>query len=71
MLDDGKYDVVVVDANDDAGTVVLELAVLAGRHKGEVVTVRAGGLDRDPIDLLAVPATLTVIDREPTVQLEG
>ncbi len=46
-------------------------AIAAGDHRGEVVTVAASGLGRDPLDLLAVPATLTVLDGEPTVSLEG
>ncbi len=71
MLDDGTYDAVVVDATDDAGVVVLDLAVLTGPHKGEVVAVRTAGLGRDPLDLLAVPATLTVAAGEPSVHLEG
>ena len=70
MLDDGTYEVVVVDATDDAGVVVLDLAVLTGPHKGDVVTVRAGGLDQDPLDLLAIPATLTVAGGEPSVRLD-
>lgn len=72
MLADGTYDAVVVDANDaGGGSVALDLAVLAGPHKGEMVTVHATGLRRDPLDLLAVPATLTVADGRPTVALEG
>lgn len=72
MFPDGSYDVIVVDADhgDDA-TLVLELAIAAGEHKGEVVTVTAAGLDRDPLDVLAVPATLVVEDGRPTVTLEG
>src|SRR6476469_10184015 len=53
VLEDGTYDAVVVDASDDDGAVMLDLAVLAGPHKGEVVTVRAEGLGRDSLDLLA------------------
>lgn len=72
MLEDGTYDAVVVDATDDDGAVVVvELALLSGSHKGEVVTVRADGLGRDALDLLAVPATVTVSAGEPTLQLEG
>lgn len=71
MLDDGTYEAIVVDATDDSGTLVLDLAVLAGAHKGEVVTVSAEGLDRDALDLLAVPATLSVAGGQPSVQLEG
>ncbi len=71
MLGDGTYEAMVVDAVDDAGVVVLDLAVLTGAHKGEVVTVRASGFERDPLDLLAIPATLTVAGGQPSVQLEG
>lgn len=72
MFPDGRYDAIVVDADEgDDGAVVLELAIAAGEHKGEVVTVTATGLGRDPLDLLAVPATLTVLDGSPTVTLEG
>jgi hypothetical protein len=72
-LADGSYDVLVVDADgpDDAGVVHLELTLVAGPHKGELVTVAAAGLGRDGLDLLAVPATLTVAAGIPTVHLEG
>ncbi len=72
VFPDGRYDAIVVDADQgDDGAVVLELAIAAGEHKGEVVTISATGLGRDPLDLLAVPATLALIDGEPTVSLEG
>lgn len=73
VLEDGTYDVVVVDADDGGapGSVRLDLAVLAGAHKGELVTVNAADLGRDPIDVLAAPGTLVVADGEPTVVLEG
>jgi hypothetical protein len=75
VLEDGSYDVIVVDVTDDGGkgadrVVALELAVLAGSHKGEVVTVHAAGLRGDELDLLGIPGTLTVLDGEPSVQLE-
>lgn len=73
MLEDGTYDAVVVDADDgpETGTVSLDLAVLAGPHKGEMVTVTAAGLGRDALDLLALPATLVVAGGQPRVTLEG
>lgn len=78
MLADGTYDVVVVDAEQvdagdeaaEGGAVSLDLTILAGEHKGEVVTVRASGLGADPLDLLAVPGTLVVAGGEPRVALE-
>lgn len=73
MLEDGTYEAVVVDADEgpQTGTVRLELAVLVGPHKGELVTVIAADLGRDPLDTLAVPATLVVSNGQPHVHLEG
>jgi len=72
VLDDGTYEAIVVDAEQLDGDVLsIEVTIIAGEHKGELVTVRAEGLDRDPLDLLAVPATLTVDDGRPSVALEG
>lgn len=78
MLEDGTYDVMVVDAAPtvDAdgvadGGVRLDLTVIAGAHKGEVVTLGARGLHRDPLDLLGVPGTVVVADGNPRLRLEG
>ena len=71
MLDDGTYDAIVVDATDAADGITVELTILAGAHKGEVVSLTATALTGDPLDLLATPATLTVVDGEPTLRLEG
>jgi hypothetical protein len=72
VLDDGTYEAMVVDATDvDDGGIALEVTVLTGEHKGELLTVTAHGLDRESFDLLAVPATLVVLDGRPSVELEG
>lgn len=73
MLDDGVYDVFVVDA-EAAGTgdtLRLDLTILAGEHKGEMVSMRAVGLGVDEIDALGMPGTLTVADGAPSIELEG
>ncbi|MFZ6004741.1 MAG: hypothetical protein ACOYXM_12520 [Actinomycetota bacterium] len=83
MLGDGTYDVIVVDAEplaDEAEPVAggagvhsamrLDLTILGGPHKGEVVSMRAVGLDIDEIDALGLPGTLTVQEGEPTVALD-
>ena len=60
-LEDGTYDVMVVDAEEhDDGTIAVELAVASGAHRGEVVRIVATNLDRSWIDLLASPGTLIV-----------
>ena len=70
-LPDGTYDAIVVDADDVGdGVTSLELTVLAGPHKGEVLELRGPAGDHDPIDLLGVPATVTVADGRPTIRLE-
>jgi hypothetical protein len=70
LLDDGIYEALVVDATDEQGSVLLELTIIAGVHKGEVVSVRAAGLTLDAMATLGLPATLTVRDGQPGVELE-
>lgn len=73
MLPDGTYDVFVVDASalpGDGGGLRLEVTILAGDHKGEVVAVNAVGLDVDEVDALGTPGTLTVERGEPAIILE-
>lgn len=73
MLEDGIYDVLVVDANPVDGaveSVSLDLAIVGGDAKGEMVSVRATGLTGDPVMLLGLPGTLTVASGVPTVALE-
>ena len=72
MLDDGNYDVLVVGADPVEGApdvTSLDLTIVSGEAKGEVVSVRASGLG-EPLDLLGIPGTLTVVDGQPSVRLE-
>lgn len=70
-LPDGIYDALVVDTSEhDDGSVAVDLTIIAGAAKGDVVTLRAAGLDGDPLDLLGVPATITVTGGEPSVRFE-
>lgn len=65
-LDDGTYDVLVVDARDDDEHVLhLELAVVSGEHKGAVVELSGPRGTRDATALLGLPATLRVVDGVP------
>lgn len=70
MLPDGVHDVFVVDAEDEAGVVHLELTILAGEHKGEVVRLASPNLSGEPALLLGTPGTLTVTDGVPNLRLE-
>ncbi len=74
-FDDGTYDAIVVDAAAgvaDDGTAVmhLELTILAGPRKGEIVAIAATGLPGTEIDLLGMPATVTVSAGQPSVRLD-
>jgi hypothetical protein len=71
-LVDGTYDVIIVDADSrDNGAMAIDIALSSGPLRGEVVTIVATGLGRDAIDLLAMPATLVVVDGEPHLTLDG
>ena len=72
MLDDGTYDAIVIDATpaEAPGALVVELTLLGGSHRGEMVTITAAGVSRDPLDLLAVPATIVVTDGQPVLTFD-
>jgi hypothetical protein len=70
VLPDGVYDVFVVDAADDAGVIHLELTILAGEQKGEIVNLASPNLQGEPALLLGTPGTLTVTDGVPSLRLE-
>lgn len=73
MLEDGTYDVFVVDATPlegAAGGLRLEVTILAGPHKGEVVSINAAGLRVDELGAIGTPGTLTVSGGQPSIALE-
>lgn len=71
MLADGCYDVIVFDADGHPdGGVTVEMTILGGPSKGEVVSIRAIDWRGDALDLLGIPATLTITDGEPSVVFE-
>lgn len=71
MLEDGTYDALVFDADEaEGGGVAVELTILAGDHKGAVVSVVSHDWTGDALDLLGIPATLVVADGRPQVTFE-
>lgn len=74
MLADGIYDVFVIDATvDGAGperVVHLELTIIAGDLKGDVIALSSKGLSGEEFDLIGMPATLTVANSIPTVAFD-
>jgi hypothetical protein len=75
LLPDGTYDAFVVDAtpseDDGIPAMTLDLTIVSGEHKGEMVSVRASGLGRTATDLLGMPATLTVSGGSPDIAIDG
>jgi hypothetical protein len=68
---DGDYEVLVVDAESAAENVLrLDLVIVSGASKGEVVSVRAVHLGRGPIEVMGLPATLRVVSGVPRVELD-
>jgi hypothetical protein len=67
-LSDGAYEVLVIDAQEDEenNAVALELVLVAGQHKGEVVHLRMSNFDDDALSLLGLPGMLTVVDGVPS-----
>src|SRR6266508_2123869 len=67
MLEDGSYYAIVVDADTGGDAeIVVDLTIIGGAHKGDVVTDRAVGTDRDPVALLGLPAPLVATNSQPT-----
>ena len=74
-LADGEYPALVIDVEeglDDTGTAVvhLELTILTGEHKGDVVAMSARGIRGSFIELIGMPATITVVDGDPKVTID-
>lgn len=64
-LPDGEYPVLVIDVESgltDTGVAVshLEVTVLSGDHKGDVVSLSAVGLAGTFIELIGMPGTVSV-----------
>lgn len=70
-LPDGSYEAMVVDISPvpEGPGARLELAILGGDHKGDVVMVRSPGLDPDDLTILGTSAKVTVVVGIPGVRL--
>ena len=73
-IPDGEYDAFIVDAEpdptDDSRVVSVDITITAGEHKGATYTLGASGLQGTDIDLMGMPATLTVRDGHPSLELD-
>lgn len=75
LLPDGTYHAFVVDAEEgmaDDGTELMHLSVtiLTGAHKGAVLDLTAERLGRTSIDVMGMPATLTVEGGTPRLEID-
>jgi len=78
VLPDGTYDAFVIDATaadqaslDGSTAMTLDLTITSGEHKGEVVTITATGLTQSDLDLMGMPATMTVVDGTPSITIDS
>jgi hypothetical protein len=72
LEDDGTYEVIVVDAMEDPAESVIhiEVAITTGPRKGDVLRLNGHNLARNAVDLLGLPATVTVTSGVPSLQLD-
>ena len=69
-LPDGRYDVLVVDATAGGDDFAIELTILSGEHRGELVGLHAKGFEADELELLGLPGTLHVENGVPRFVVE-
>ena len=70
-LPDGTYDAFVIDASDDRDGRHLELTIVSGERKGEVVAITSTDTDGTDLDLIGLPATVVVRDGVPNVVIDA
>lgn len=73
-LPDGTYDVFVVNADDlpteDGPSTALELTIVSGAHRGGTITLTAPQWLGKPVELMGMPATLTIEHGSPSVRID-
>lgn len=68
-LADGRYDAFVVWAErTDGGVLTLDLTIVSGEHKGDVLSITGGSQDSDPMALTGLPCTLVIEGGEPRIE---
>ncbi len=73
-LPDGIYDAFVVNADDlptsGGRSTALELTVVSGEHRGGTMALTTPTWLGEPVDLIGMPATLTVTEGSPSVRID-
>ena len=71
-IPDGRYDVIVVDAETfDENTIRIELVMVDGDARGDVIAIRGPRRATDPITLLGLPGVLVVDNGVPSFHLDA
>ena len=73
-LPDGSYDAFVINADDLPGpevTTALELTITSGEFRSETLALTAPTRLGEPVDLIGMPATLTILDGSPSVRIDS
>jgi hypothetical protein len=71
-LPDGQYEVFVIDCDEpDGDRRSMDLTIVSGAHKGEVLTIVAVGLEGDFTELIGMPGTVVVTEGRPTLTIES
>jgi hypothetical protein len=69
-LPDGVYDAMILDVEAAEGQPVrVDIVITAGSHRGEVVSLRTSPMQRDPLGLMGLPASLRVSDGKPALEM--
>lgn len=75
VLPDGRYDAFIVDVSElhseGADRWSLDLTIVSGDQKGNVVSVSAQGLQASEMELIGMPATLVVDNGVPSVSVDN
>jgi hypothetical protein len=70
-LPDGVYDVMILDVEAaERQQARVDVVITAGSHRGEVVSLRTSRMQRDPLGLMGLPASLRMSDGTPALEMD-
>ncbi len=69
FADGTELDVVIVDASSTDDGCAIEAVIATGPHKGDLIELNSPGLDLDPLELLGLAGTVSIVDGSPRLAL--
>lgn len=69
FADGTELDVVIIDATSTGDGCAIEAVIATGPHKGDLIELHSPGLDLDPVDLLGLAGTVSIVDGSPRLAL--